>query len=252
MIEIENLKHISKAGQEARKLIVSRRDGLVKSVRLPWTKLNEFTLDGLEWGTFTTWGGMSSVGKTAVISQLSRTVHDLNPDQDLTVLIFSFEMPAAKMLIRDIIAATQIPRETLLSARGHQIGDGQLASVDRYLESIKNKQVYLWEKPITGEDYVKICRQVYKASGGKKLLVMADHSLLFKGKSAELKEREMLVNLALDIMELKNEGWSSHILLSQLNRDIERPERRSPKSPLNYPGKGDLFASRFGRLFSVN
>jgi replicative DNA helicase len=243
MIKIPGLKHITIAGQEARKLITDRRDGLVKSIRLPWQKLNEYTLDGLEWGTFTTWGGMSSSGKTAVISQLSRTVHDLNPDLEFIVLIFSFEMTAAKMLIRDIIASTKIHRETLLSARGHQIGEGQLVSVDRYLNSIKNKEVYLWEKPITGEDYVKVCREVYKQSEGKKLLVLGDHSLLFKSRSAELKERELLVNLSLDIMEIKNEGWSSHVLLSQLNREIERPERRGMKSALNYPGKSDLFAS---------
>jgi replicative DNA helicase len=250
MIKIPGLKPISVAGQEARKLITDRRDGLVKSIRLPWRKLNEYTLDGLEWGTFTTWCGMSSSGKTAIISQLSRTVHDLNPEQDFIVLIFSFEMTAAKMIIRDIIASTQIHRETLLSARGHQIGDGQLASIDKYLASIANKEVYLWEKPITGKDYIKVCREVYKQSGGKKILIMADHSLLFKSESAELREREMLVQLALDIMELKNEGWSSHILLSQLNRDIERPERRGPKSPLNYPSQGDIFAS--GALFQAS
>jgi len=234
-------KHISEASKEALQLIEDRRDGLVTPLITTWPKLNTATMGGLEWGTMTTIGGLSGAGKTAFVAQLYRKLHELNPTQEFIILFFTFEMTAAKLILRDIIANTQIYREYLLSTLGHIISPQQLVSVESFLESIKDLDIYFIEKTKTPEEYIETCKAYYKKYS-KKILAIGDHSLLFDGINED-NDRGMLVRLSKAIVRLKNEGWSMHILLSQLNREIEQAARRTPCSPMNYPDKSCLFAS---------
>lgn len=239
-----SVRHISEIVIDTKKYIADRRIGLIKSIKTPWNKLNDATMDGFEWSDLTILAGLSSSGKTAWAAQLIREVHDLNKDQDICLLFFTFEMPARKILIRDIIANTKINRKYILSAKGNIINPTQESSAREYLDTIINKDIYFIEKPCTPKKYEEICREYYKKTG-KKIIAISDHSLLFKNK-ASFDERGSLVDLFENVMELKNEGWSSHIVLSQLNREIESAIRRNPCSPLNYPDKTCLFGSDAG------
>lgn len=233
-------KHISIATEEALKLIEGRKNGIIRPLITPWPKLNKKLLGGLEWGSMFTLSAMSGGGKTAFASQMYRDMHETNPTEDFIVLFFSFEMPAAKLMLRDAVASTQIYREILLSTNGHKIEFNQEKAVKAYYNSIKDKPIYFIEKPKTSQEYVKICREYYNKYK-KKILAISDHSLLFEDSGNN--ERMMLVDLSREIMELKNEGWSIHILLMQLNREIESATRRIPCSPLNYPDKSCLSTS---------
>lgn len=232
-------KHISVATEEARKLIEERKTGIIKPLATPWLKLNKALLGGIEFGTLTCIAGMSSSGKTAFASQLYRELHENNPTQDFIILFFSFEMPASKLMIRDAIANTQIYREVMLSANGNIINFNQQNAIDTYYDSIKDKPIYFIEKPKSSDEYIKICEGWHKKSG-KKIVAISDHSLLFKSTGGD---REMLVDLSKDIMIQKNEGWCSHVILTQLNREIESAPRRVAKSPLNYPDQSCLSSS---------
>lgn len=234
-------KHISVASQEAMSIIVDRRDGIIVPLETPWPRLNKGIMGGLEWGTMTTIGGLSGAGKTAFVAQLYRNLHVLNPGQKFIVLFFTFEMTAAKLILRDIIANTKIYREYLLSALGHTISPRQITSVDAFLDSIKDLPIYFIEETKTPEEYIAVCREYYKKYGVK-IVAIGDHSLLFEGINED-NDRGMLVRLSKQIMRVKREEWSMHILLSQLNRDIEQSVRRTPCSPMNYPDKSCLFAS---------
>lgn len=180
-------------------------------------------------------------GKTAFIAQLYRNLHALNITQNFIVLFFTFEMTAAKLILRDIIANTKIYREYLLSALGNTISFQQMISVEIFLESIKDLPIYFVENTQTPEEYIKICRE-YHVKYKKKVVAIGDHSLLFEGINED-NDRGMLVRLSKQIMKVKREEWSMHFLLSQLNRDIEQAARRNPCSPMNYPDKSCLFAS---------
>jgi len=233
-------KHISEASKEALQLIEDRKTGIIKPLATPWPKLNKCLLGGIEMGCMFTLAGMSSSGKTAFASQLYRELHENNPTQDFIILFFSFEMPAAKLMIRDAIANTQIYREIMLSANGNQINISQEEAIKAYYKSVENKPIYFIERPKSSEEYIKICREWHEKTG-KKIVALSDHSLLFKGSGTG--DREMLVDLSKDIMIQKNEGWCTHILLTQLNREIESAARRMPKSPLNYPDQSCLSSS---------
>lgn len=236
-----NVKHISEVVLDTKKYINDRKQGLIQTIKTPWQKYNDATFGGFEWGDMTVLAGLSSSGKTAWAAQFIREVHNLNPTQDICLLFFTFEMPAVKILIRDIIANTNIRRKYVLSAQGNTINETQESSIDSYLNTVKQKDIYFIETPCNIQQYEEICREYYIKTG-KKIIAISDHSLLFKGKTSG-DERGTLVNVAESIVSIKNEGWSSHILLSQLNREIESAVRRTPKSPLNFPDKSCLFGS---------
>ena len=188
-------KHISEVNKETKKLVEDRRDGRIRPLKTPWSKLNTAIMDGIEWGTFFVLGGMSGSGKTAFASQLYRELHELNPKEEFIILFFTFEMPAAKLLLRDIIANTMLHREVILSAKGNVITPTQFASVDAYLNSIKDKDIFFIEEAKTPEDYIRICREYHKTYG-KKVVAFSDHSLLFEGENAD-NDRGMLVRLSI-------------------------------------------------------
>ena len=76
---------------------------------------------------------------------------------------------------------------------------------------------------------------------GKWLVIILDHSLLVRGKNGQ-SERETLSDLQRLFMEIKKWGRVSIIQLTQLNRNIESPERISNPS-LHYPRRSDLTSS---------
>ncbi len=235
-----SFKHISDITQETIFHIDSRKNGEILPIKTPWIKLNDNNLGGFQWGDFITIPAMSGSGKTAFAAQFIRDAHAINPLMDFIILFFTFEMPGYKILLRDIIANTKISRKDLLSING-PINKFQSDKASSYLNSLNQKEIYFIEKPCNIEDYIGLCKFFYKEYG-KKIIAIADHSLLFKNRISS-DERGSLTNISERIMDLKNEGWSTHILLSQLNRDIESAVRRTSCSPLNYLTKSDMFGS---------
>ena len=80
------------------------------------------------------------------------------------------------------------------------------------------------------------------------LVVSIDHALLVQGKGFNSEqERQILNDLCRSLINLKTKfaqqkGKIIIILLSQLNRDIESPERIT-NANLHYPTKSDIFGS---------
>lgn len=97
------MKHISEAGREALDYMKGRQDGTIKSLRTRWNKFNEQVgLQGLEWNTINTFCGMSSSGKTLILSELETSLFDLNPGQEFAIISNNYEMLARNLIIRKL------------------------------------------------------------------------------------------------------------------------------------------------------
>jgi len=239
-MEIPNLTHIGKAGLKALEYISGRRDGTITSLKTPWSKFNAVTLDGIEWNKIILWGGRSGSGKTLISEQLARELFDLNPMQAFAVLEFNFEMPSEHLQIRNIIGRLGIDVRTLLSANGNKLSEADLVRVKDYVENELNSfPIYYVEHPKTAEQYYLEVKRFYNFLKVP-ILVIADHTGLFKKSSSEKSAMEFLENLAQKSIELKKEIPCTQVILSQLNRDIEDPLRRTPKSSLNNPLRSDV------------
>jgi len=186
--------------------------------------------------------GDSGSGKSTILEELKRDFCALN-DPDFLILSFEFEMMIEDQLARNI--TSKVNRSTKeLYTKGSDI-EGVTEALDDY----NNMPIYFVDNVgsvvdirETIVDFVKTLCMPEK----KNIIITLDHLLLTKGKRGD-EDKDVIDDLMRTFLELKKYISSLgikclFISLSQLNRNIENPERiLNPL--LHYPNKNDLFAA---------
>lgn len=85
-------RHISSATNEAVEYIRKRKYHEIISLRTRWDKFNKSCMGGIEPNTIYTIVGISGGGKSSFVNTLESDLIDLNSNQDIVVLNFSFEI----------------------------------------------------------------------------------------------------------------------------------------------------------------
>lgn len=242
-VPITVFKTQAQAQLEALNYIKKRASGEITSLKTSWNSFNNAHIDGIESRRIITVAGMSSSGKSAIVNQLSNELHILNPRDDFAILNFNFEMMSSDIELRKVISQLGINNRELLSADGIMLSNEQMSRVENFLSPGRaNPNIYYCEYPKTVKAYTTIVKK-YAEVLRKKLLIITDHSALFKKGLSETNTQEVLYSLGDGSIELKKEVDCTQIHVSQLNRDIEKEDRRKLKSGVNYPIKGDIFGS---------
>jgi hypothetical protein len=240
-----------------------RMQGHIKSLKTPWDKFNDAGTDGIEWHSTVVIGGRPASGKTLIKDQIVRDAFRLNEGEDFMVLEFQFEMLSRVSAIREYSSVLGKSYKYLCSA------DGKLTPEDlnRCYEYAKEKvkyPIFTVEDPctvhefkdtiekfmhahaITEEKEVKddagnvnfVSKTVYK-----KTIVSLDHSLLLKKSSYEKDKYDTLYTLGETLTALKRKYPIIFIILSQLNRNIDSPERNEDGKYGNHILESDIFGA---------
>src|SRR3990167_8931671 len=206
-----NLITAEEAIEQAKEYTRKRSTGEIKSLLTPWKGFNKRGINGLEWGTINTIGGMSSAGKTAVASILETGLFDLNPKEDFACLNLCFEMKASKLIGRKLSSKLKISTTQLYS------GD----TIFNNFEDL-NKNIPLDQH--------------------KGLVLFLDHSILVK-KDSENSRLDALHGLCEMFNDLKKKYKGIFIILTQLNRSIEASERRDEDKNqiLHFVTRSDIY-----------
>jgi len=237
--------------QDSLKYLQGRMHGHIKSLRTPWPKFNDATTDGIEWNTLTVIGGRPASGKTLIAEQIVRESFPLNPGENFRVLQFQFEMLARTSAIREYSSVIGKSYKYLCSADG-KLSDADLQRCYDYAKEKIKYPIDVVETPCTIEEFKEIVRDYmlsnasYDSEGNMimpKVLITIDHSLLFKKASYEKDKHDMLNNLGEALTLLKRQYTLSFIVLSQLNRNIDNPERSEEGKYGNYVLESDLFGA---------
>lgn len=233
--------HVSEAYAQAIEYVNKRKSGEIKSVRTPWAKFNEISMDGLEWNSLTVIAGRPGSGKTLIGSMIAREAFRLNPDQEFCVLDFQFEMLARSIALREISGNTGI-NVRKLSSVGTAADASDIDAAIRYCEANKHREVYTYERPLTVD---KMREKIFEFINFKRkpAIVTIDHSLLLKKSASEKDRIETLYNLGNMLAETRRQLPVCFIVLSQLNRDIESTERLKPGSIGNFVKDSDVFGA---------
>lgn len=246
-----------------------RMKGEIRSFKTPWPKLNDATTDGFEWHSVTVIGGRPGSGKTLIKDQIIRDGFKLNPGDNFRVLEFQFEMLARTSAIREYSSVLGKSYKHLCSADGKMTQ----AELDQCYEYAKERVKYpidVVEEPCTVKELIEIVtlymeehattesvRETYKDTDGstkerdvakkiyKKTLVTLDHSLLLKRDkiNGEKDKHDTLFALGEAITFLKRKYPIHFIILSQLNRGIDSPERNEDGKYGNYVLESDIFGA---------
>lgn len=253
-MEVKKLWKDSKSAyQESLIYLKGRQSGEIKSFLTPWPKFNDATTNGIELNSLIVIAGRPGAGKTLVKDQIVRSLKSLNPEQDFRVLEFQLEMLARTSKIREYSSVIGKSYKYLCSA-DVSIGSLSIDDLNRCYEYAKtrvNDEIDIIEEPLTVSEFKEqiITYMNYHAKeveGVKeyiKTIITLDHSLLLKKSSYEKDKYEMLYNLGEVLTELKRKFPISFIILSQLNRNIDNPERNENGKYGNYILESDVFGA---------
>jgi replicative DNA helicase len=184
------------------------------------------------------------------LEQLKRDFCDLNRDQEFDILSFEFEMLSSDQVARSVSGKIDKSTKELYSANQNVIGDDEYAAIKETANSMKRYPIfYVDESGTTDEIYQTVLefaafRKLKEQDKG--LVITLDHALLCRGKQGD-SDKKIIDDLSKTMVRLKKhfdaEGMKVLILLvSQLNREIESPDRlMNPK--LHFPGRNDIFGS---------
>ena len=246
------------AYEESLRYLKGRQTGAITSLQTPWSKVNDATTNGLEWHSMIVIGGRPGSGKTLMKDQLVNKAYELNTTEQFRTLEFSLEMLGKNTAIRGFSAHLGKSYKYLCSA------DGQLTNEDfnkclTYAKEFVRYPIDIVENAPTVEQLVQIVDEYMEAhtfteeytdKEGRlcerevytKTIITLDHSLLVRRKKGQ-NLNDMLFELGEAITALKRKYPIIWIILSQLNRSINNPERNEDGKYGNYVLESDIFGA---------
>ena len=242
---------------EAINYMTKRKAGLITSIKTPWAKFNDATIDGLEWNTINIIAGRPGTGKTCIKDLIITEAHNLNPNEKFRVLEFQLEMHPRVTALRRYSSKTRTSYKQLCSAEGI-VDDAIIEQCKQYAINNSNAPIDVVDTSVTVDEFEQIIDKymedfhfvetVNQADDSSisikrhtKTIITLDHSILLKKASNEKDKQETLHNLGERLTKLKKKYPVIFIILSQLNRNVESLDRNEDGKYGNYILTSDIF-----------
>lgn len=239
------------AYKEALKYIHGRKTGVITSFKTPWPKMNDAGVNGFEWHSMTVIGGRPGTGKTLIKDQIVREGFKRNKGQNIRILEFQLEMVAKSSKVREFSSVLGKPYKYICSAYSDdKITDADLQKLYEHSKQavdINTSPIDIVEKSPTPDELgsvVQAYMEEYATEiNGKKVytntVITLDHSYLVREGSLKSKT-DMLYRLGEVLTLLKRKYPIAFIILSQLGRHVESPERNENGKYGNYILETDI------------
>ena len=238
--------------KDALKYMKGKQQGLIPSYKTPWPKFNNATLNGFEFNTITVIGARPASGKTLMVDQIVREGFKLNPGLNIRVLQFQLEMFGRTTKLREFSSVTKETYRYLCSAEEEDIvvSDDIIDLCHKYAKEASKYPIDIIDESVTVKQFraeiIEYMKEFSITNDAGKIsyqntVVTLDHSVLIKKDADESSKQETLANLGEVCTELKKKFPIAFILLTQLNRDTDRPERNENGKYGNYILESDIY-----------
>jgi len=238
---LSNVRPMSIVAQETINYIRGRKERNIISLKTRWAKFNKQCMGGIEPNIVMTIAGISGSGKSSFANLLSTDIIDLNPTEDVIILNFSLEMVGFRQVGRTLSNKLRKTTSTLYSSET-SLDDTTMGQIVKVCNQLKEYPIYFVDSPTTPMQAQEIIYSFYNThvKGTKKhFVILYDHALLTKPIGSQL---ETIAELERVFIQVKKLPLTSVIQLTQMNRNIEAPERIN--NPLShYPMRSDLSTS---------
>ena len=232
------IRPMSVVAQEAINYISGRRDHSITSLKTRWAKFNKQCMGGIEPNTVYTIAGISGSGKSSFANEISTDIVDLNPGEEIVILIFSLEMVGFRQVGRTLSSKLRKTTSTLYSSET-DLDDDTFRKVISVSNQLKEYPIWFVDNATTpkeAEDIIKYFYNTYIKGTDKHFVIMYDHALLTKPIGSVIETMQELERV---FISAKKYPMTSVLQLAQMNRNIESPERIN--NPLShYPMRSDI------------
>ena len=235
------IRSIRVVAQEAINYIERRKTHEVSSLKTRWNKFNKQCMGGIEPNTVYTIAGISGSGKSSIANTLQTDIIDENKDKDIIILTFSLEMVGFRQIGRTLSNKLRKTTSTLYSSET-DLDDETFKKVIHVSNQLKEYPIYFVDNPMTPmqvKDTIISFYNEHVKGTNKYFVILYDHALLTKQVGTII---ETISELERVFIQIKKLPLTSVIQITQMNREIERPERIN--NPLShYPMRSDLSSS---------
>lgn len=201
------------------------RKGLREVYPTKWPRLNRQLLGGFQPGKLYIIAGRPGSGKSAFSNQVLFDVLDLIMMTNKKVIVFywSFEMPGYQQILRTASKTTGKQLSELYSIDS-TLGDKSFQEFIAGVSPYTKYPIYFQNRP-KSISFIEEATRRYKEKSPDTLIInLMDHSRLVPDEREE-EELKKLNKLSKGCMKMQAEYGVINILLSQLNRNIEKEDR---------------------------
>lgn len=235
------IRPISQVAQEAINYISARREHKIESLKTRWNKFNKQCMGGIEPNTVMTIAGISGSGKSSFANLIQTDIIDLNPNRDIIVLTFSLEMVGFRQIGRTLSNKLRRTTSTLYSSET-DLDEDTFKKAVYVSNQLKEYPIYFVDSPSTPMQVSNIIYEFYNQyvkGTDKHFVIIYDHALLTKQAGSII---ETISELERVFIQVKKLPLTSIIQITQMNRNIEQPERINNFTS-HYPMRSDLSSS---------
>ena len=217
-------QHIRSAVRQSIAVVDKAKKGLRNVYTTNWPRLNRHLLGGLQPGKLYIIAGRPGTGKSAFSNQLIFDLMDnaAKLNKKMVVFYWSFEMPGYQQIMRSASKDTGKQMSDLYSVDktlGEQDFQSFMQSVHKYVKY----PVFFQNKPKDVSFIESACEKFTVLHPDVQILNLIDHTRLVPGD--EDIEMKRLNNLSKGCMRMQANMGTINLLLSQLNRNIEKDDR---------------------------
>lgn len=235
------IRHMSVVAQEAINYIKARKEHTVESLKTRWKKFNSVCMGGIESNVVYTVTGISGSGKSSFVNLLQTDLIDCNPNKEIVILTFSLEMVGFRQVGRTLSNKLRKTTSELYSSN-KDLDDNIFGEVVNVSNQLKSYPIYFVDDPGSPSQVEQTIRGFYDKyvkGQNKYFVVIYDHTLLTKRVGSTL---DTLSELQDVFIKTKKLPLTSVIQITQMNRNIESPERINNMLS-HYPMRSDLSSS---------
>lgn len=245
---------IKQAVKEAKREVLTEREGKQLGLKSIWGSLNRAVRKYFRFGKVYCLGGLSGAGKSYILNLLINGFFDRELNKDFKdkfmILSFSFEMASSDEVLRTASNETKISFNRFIHSEWDKDTEEYVGLTNEELEEgfaaldrIANRPHLFFEHSGNTLEMIATVAYYAKRYPDTKLIITLDHSLLTK-KHKEASDIELVGSVSVMALYFKKFHKAMVIILNQVNNAIETPERiRNPA--MHYPIRSDLYLGNY-------
>ena len=198
------IRPMSVVAQEAVDYIKARKEHSIESLKTRWNKLNNVCMGGIESNIVMTVTGISGSGKSSFINEIQTDLIDLNPDKDIFILNFSFEMVGFRQVGRTLSNKLRRTTSELYSSYV-DLDDKTFGEIVNVSNQLKKYQIYFVDDSGTPSEIGNTIIAVYNKyikNKNKYFVILLDHTLLVKRNGSTLETMQELEEVLIKVKKL--------------------------------------------------